>query len=161
MSATFDGGSFTFGSLGLKLKGRKGATRIKQEIDIEGGTVGSRSWSARHVSNHQQVGCQRERYEEPPRVIGMEVERDRRDAHGDSLSPESSNGAEASHRGPERRRRTRNMAMRLFYQTHGSRLQLGALRRSRTLCANASSASASPAARERRTRPGARERMSS
>lgn len=35
LSATFDRGSFTFGSLGLKLKGRKGATRIKQEIDIE------------------------------------------------------------------------------------------------------------------------------
>lgn len=35
LSATFDRGTFTFGSLGLKLKGRKGATKIKEEIDLE------------------------------------------------------------------------------------------------------------------------------
>lgn len=35
LSATFDRGTFTFGSLGLKLKGRKGAISIKEELDIE------------------------------------------------------------------------------------------------------------------------------
>lgn len=35
LSATFDRGRLTVGSLGLKLTGRKGATRLKQEIDIE------------------------------------------------------------------------------------------------------------------------------
>ena len=35
LSATFDRGTFTFGSLGLKLEGRKGQTRLEEEIDIE------------------------------------------------------------------------------------------------------------------------------
>ncbi len=35
LSANFAGGKFTFGSLGLKLKGRKGATTIRQEIDMQ------------------------------------------------------------------------------------------------------------------------------
>jgi hypothetical protein len=35
LSATFDSGRLTVGAIGLKLTGRKGATRLKQEIDIE------------------------------------------------------------------------------------------------------------------------------
>lgn len=35
LSATFDRGKFTFGSIGLHLKGRKGAATIKQELDIQ------------------------------------------------------------------------------------------------------------------------------
>ncbi len=35
LSATFHGGTFTFGSIGLRLKGRKGSASIKQELDIQ------------------------------------------------------------------------------------------------------------------------------
>jgi hypothetical protein len=35
LSATFNSGTFTFGSIGLELKGRKGAATIKQELDIQ------------------------------------------------------------------------------------------------------------------------------
>ncbi len=35
LSATFHRGTFTFGSIGLKLKGRKGGATIKQELDIQ------------------------------------------------------------------------------------------------------------------------------
>ena len=35
LSATFDRGTFTFGSIGLHLKGRKGGATIKQELDIQ------------------------------------------------------------------------------------------------------------------------------
>ncbi len=35
LSATFNRGTFTFGSIGLKLKGRKGGASIKQELDIQ------------------------------------------------------------------------------------------------------------------------------
>ena len=35
LSATFHSGTFTFGSIGLELEGRKGAATIKQELDIQ------------------------------------------------------------------------------------------------------------------------------
>jgi hypothetical protein len=49
------------------------------------------------VSDHRQVGCQSERHQEPPPVIGMKVESDRRDRNRESFGAEENAWGSVDH----------------------------------------------------------------